>query len=525
MTIIFFHNLLIIKKILVLFTLLGVFCNANLAQNADIFDSTALKKTIILDSTARLFTQRFPNGRRLAAESIAASDYERFADALLLQMERHGYPFAEISLQNIDLTKDTIAQLHVEPNAAVAFDSVIVSGNLKLSQHFLRPYLGWRKRKPYDESVAAQVAKRIEALPYAQTSREAGIEFVGERAYLYLFLDKQRVNQFDGYIGLVPISATTGGVMVTGELNLSLRNIFTMGESLDLRWQAPERYSQFLSVSADFPYLFATPIGISGQFVLDKKDTTYLNMNYLAALQYSFRGTNSLQAYFNYHTSSILSRANEPMPAADDSTSCNFRKSMYGIRLNGQQLDDIRSPRRGITGALDIAIGRRTLLKSAQDVTSGHEGSDLQSTSYRMTGNVTGFVPIAKRWGWVGGLQAGTLMTRKNVYNELFRIGGTRTLQGFDEFSIYASTYVIAATEFRFWMAPQSYLNAFFNAGWYERRLSEGLASDFPFGFGIGTTIHTRAGNLYISYALGQQKNSPISFKTGKIHLGIDVRF
>ena len=48
---------------------------------------------------------------------------------------------------------------------------------------------------------------------------------------------------------------------------------------------------------------------------------------------------------------------------------------------------------------------------------------------------------------------------------------------------------------------------------------------DYPFGFGLGATFHTKAGNFYISYALGQQKNNPVSFKTGKIHFGMDVRF
>ncbi|MBQ7490472.1 MAG: hypothetical protein IJT51_08165, partial [Bacteroidales bacterium] len=103
--------------------------------------------------------------------------------------------------------------------------------------------------------------------------------------------------------------------------------------------------------------------------------------------------------------------------------------------------------------------------------------------------------------------------------------GGTRTLQGFDEMSLYASSYLTAMTEFRFWFAKLSYINVFFNAAWYERKLSGSYYYDYPFGFGLGATFHTKAGNFYISYALGQQRNSPVSFKTGKIHFGLDVRF
>jgi hypothetical protein len=43
---------------------------------------------------------------------------------------------------------------------------------------------------------------------------------------------------------------------------------------------------------------------------------------------------------------------------------------------------------------------------------------------------------------------------------------------------------------------------------------------DFPFGFGAGTTFETKVGLFGLTYALGQQQDNPISFKTGKIHFG-----
>lgn len=482
-----------------------------------------VQAVVFLDSSAMLFSGGSEIGRQARRSSVPFADYAEWSKNALTQMENRGYPFTQIFLNNVDLQCDTVGIVSIVPNQFVLCDSLILRGNLKLNPRFLRPYLNWRRNRRYCERAVAQIPQRLQQLPYVQMVREPGVEFVNDHAFLYLFLDKQRVNQFDGYIGFVPVSAATGGIMITGEVNLNLQNIFTIGERISLKWQAPERYSQYLSIQAEFPYLFGTPLGVSGSFLLDKKDTTYLNMNYLVALQYAFFGQNSLETYFNYATSSVLLSQLEFCP--DDSSSFNYRKTMYGVRLNGVSLDDVLSPRRGVKGNLDLAVGTRTILVNANDDVNMYDGIDLKSTHYRLSGNFVGFVPMGKRWGWIASLQAATSFGGRSVQNDLFRIGGTKTLQGFDEYSICATSYAIGLTEFRFWFARQSFINVFFNAAWYERRMSTSYVADFPFGFGLGATFHTKAGNLYISYALGQQKGSPASFKTGKIHFGLDVRF
>ena len=117
-------------------------------------------------------------------------------------------------------------------------------------------------------------------------------------------------------------------------------------------------------------------------------------------------------------------------------------------------------------------------------------------------------------------------MFGKNHYmNELYRIGGMNSLQGFNEQALYCSSYAIALTELRFLFARRSYINAFFNAAWYERNIPNNYFRDLPFGFGLGLSFDTKAGMFYLSYALGHQHNSPISFKTGKIHFGVKVGF
>lgn len=456
--------------------------------------------------------------------ALPYSDYSEISEKIVRYYENHGRPFCAVSLQNIDLQKDTVATLNIITGPEMVYDSIIIKGNARVRPSFLRPYLAWRKRKKYDESAVAQIPTRIQNLPYVQETRESGVEFVGENAFLYLFLNKQRVNQFDGYVGLVPVNPTTGKVTVNGEVNLNLQNLFTIGESISLRWQAPERYSQYLHISADFPYLFTTPFGITGAFTLDKKDTTYLNMNYLVALQYSFFGNDNIRTYFDYTSSTVLSSQTAPSTVVDTLTT-DYKKVNYGVQVNFNHVDDIRQPWRGFTVQIDLSAGRRTLLPKTEELSLGGTVADLKSTNYSIKGEICGYVPIGKRWGWAAQVRGATQFGHAILYNELFRFGGAHTLQGFDEQSLYASTYIIGETEFRFRFAKLSYINLFFNAAWYERNLPSHYFHDWPFGFGIGVNFNTKAGNLYVRYALGQQSESSISFKTGKIHFGIDVRF
>jgi len=481
--------------------------------------------SLLLSDDDALFIENTPLQKWVNDHLIRLTDYSAFTSQTLDYLENSGYPFAQISLINPDFQQDTISIVSIEKNRLITFDSVILKGNVKIKNSFMFPYLGLRKNKPYREKIFRQVPRRLNDLTFASVIRPAGVEFVGDKAYLYLFLEKQKVNQFDGYLGIVPVSSQNGKVMITGEVNLSLQNIFHIGEKLQLSWKCPETYSQFLNVSADFPYLFRTPFGVAAAFMLDKKDTNYLNMNYKVALQYSFGGNNNLRTYFDYTSSSLLSPQSITITPTD-SLSFDFHKTMYGIRFSYRLLDNIRYPQRGIVVCGDFSVGSRAVEKNQEIADALYQNIDLMVVNYQLEGELAGFVPLHKRWVWVVGSRGGWKGGTQQLSNDLFKIGGTQSLQGFDEMSLRASAYLIGYTEIRFRFARLSYLNLFVNGAWYERVVAQApYFNDFPWGFGLGANFDTKAGLFYISYALGQQQNSPISFKTGKIHFGLAVHF
>lgn len=437
-------------------------------------------------------------------------EYLVLGEQILKKLEKTGYPFASVKLDSLEFENDTLfCQIKLDKSKYITYDSIILKGDLTLSKSYLQSYLQFKKGNGYNESDIQKISKRISELQYAIEIQPFGIEFVEEKANLYLFLNKRKINQFDGIVGFAPINQTTGKIGFTGELKLALVNTFKIGESVYLRWNAPETMSQLLDIETKFPYLFKTPFGADFSFQLDKKDTSYIKMNSNISVNYFFNGNNFLKTFIDYTTSNRLT-TNEN---SSDSTFGNLTKTMYGIALYYKNLDFIFNPRKGVQLIVSASMG-----KNNTDL-------EISLSRYAIIGNGKGFIPIYKNIVGMIGLQSGFLLGKSLYKNEMFRLGGTNSIRGFDELSIYADQYVFGTLEIRYIMSKFSYFNLFWDGGWYQQNIGDQILSDTPYGFGIGIAFETKAGIFNLSYALGKQMNNPISLKTGKIHFGIAVQF
>ncbi len=74
------------------------------------------------------------------------------------------------------------------------------------------------------------------------------------------------------------------------------------------------------------------------------------------------------------------------------------------------------------------------------------------------------------------GNQSGFIENENLFTNELFRIGGLKTLRGFDEESLTASAYSIFTLEFRYLFDINSYFHVFFDGAYYERKANQDIS-------------------------------------------------
>jgi outer membrane protein assembly factor BamA len=439
---------------------------------------------------------------------------------VLTWCENNGYPFAEVRFDSVTVTDSRMSALYlVDRGPLILFDTAEVKGSAKLSKAYLFNYLNLRPGTPYSQVSVRKIRVRLKELPFVTEARPFELGFTDSTARPVFFLQQKKASQFNGVIGVLPNNEESGKVYVTGDLRLRLHNVFGHAELLDFNWSNPQPRSQDLRVKFSYPFLFDMPFGVDADLTLFKKDTIFLEFFRQLGLRYYLHGNSSVRVFAGIRSSNLISTVGyeniTTLPEYAD-----VRTEQYGLGAMLERIDYRLNPRRGFVVDVAASAGGREITKNAKVNQEVYEGVDLNTTQYR--GEIVGdvYFPLGGR-GVINLNMLGGLLESPDLFrNELFRLGGLRTLRGFDEQSILASRYIGGRLETRFILDQNSYLLAFYNQAYIEDR-SEGLTSDDPFGFGAGLTFNSRIGIFSFIYALGSRLGNPVEFRSGKIHFGI----
>jgi outer membrane protein assembly factor BamA len=447
-------------------------------------------------------------------------DVRKVRERIVRYYENNGYPFASVKLDSIMIEGEKIsAQLLLVKNKEVKIDSVVIRGTAKIAPVYMYNYLGIKPGSLYNESQLEKVNARLRELPFVTVKKPASVTFTNKLNKLILNLDKKRASQFDGVVGILPDNKT-GKILFTGDVRLKLQNGLGRGELIDLNWRRLQTQTQDLKARVVYPFILRTPFGVDYNFKLYKKDTTFLDVHQNIGVQYMLIGGNYLKLFYNNKNSTLLStkgleNVTVLPPYAD------VRSNMYGIGLRFEQLDYRLNPRKGFSILVNASAGTKIIKKNAKVNQEVYEKLKLNSTLYNSDIDLNVFLPFGDRSTVKVGNQSAFIYGETTFQNELFRIGGLKTLRGFDEESIFASAYSIFTLEYRFILEQNSYLYVFGDGAWYENNNVSQYVKDTPYGFGAGISFETKAGIFSINYALGRQFNNPIQLRSGKIHFGI----
>ncbi|MBI1192109.1 MAG: BamA/TamA family outer membrane protein [Bacteroidetes bacterium] len=485
--------------------------------------------------------------RNFLDRPVRPDDVVVMTERLLRYAEDNGYPFAEVRLDSFVFTPPPSgegplgveASLYMRPYRLIILDSIrLIGESIRLSPAYLRQYLGLREGMPYNESAVNAISSRIRELGFVRETQPPVVQFFADRAVIGLYLAEVNANQFDFLVGVLPNSAITGKLALTGEANLQLFNTLAIGEEIRLIYRRLQAGTQELDLNLVFPYLPYLPIGAHLDFDLYLRDSSFLERGTDFGLRYSFGGQDYLEGFLqneryvllNPDTASI--RVTRALPPNLD-----VGVNRYGLAVQRERLDYRYNPRRGWTVYLRGSAGRREVLQNNAitaindpgepefDYATLYDSISGSQASFQLSGKLGWFQPVGARSvfhaGWQGGLLRGGLL----LQNELFRLGGYRRLRGFDEESIFANHFHIATIEYRFLLGQNSRFAIFGDLAWLEEQRLGVNRRDTPYGFGAGLDFETSAGIFGLSYALGSQRGNPIAFREAKIHFGYVNRF
>lgn len=436
--------------------------------------------------------------------------------------ENHGYPFAQVNLDSIQLSGTRLsATLALQKNQKFVIDSIIVKGNARIKPKYLQNYLGIRPKSLYNESRIKPISTRVKEIAFVNETKPPEVLFRDGEADIYIYLDKKRASQFDGILGVLPSSEEPGKVLVTGELSIKLLSAFKRGELIDLSWRKMQARTQNLNIRLAYPFLFNTSFGLDGSFQLYKRDSLFLNLQGVVGVQYHLIGNDHIKVFADIRSTNVLATSTLISNTTVNPDNVDSRTQLYGFGYKMQRLDYRLNPRKGFDLYAEASAGTKKILPDATVEISRYDGLSLNSFQLNAVLQAAYFIPIPNRSTIMIKANGGYMRSENLFESEAFRIGGLKTLRGFDEESIYATMFGIGTIEYRFLLDPNSYLFAFFDGAYYENRATNKRITDRPFGFGLGISFFTKIGVFSLNYALGKQFQNPIDFRAGKIHFGV----
>lgn len=447
-------------------------------------------------------------------------------EKIISYYENNGYPFTSVKLDSISITSDSIsAVLNVQKGKLFKIDSVIIMGNAKVNKQFLYKYLSVKPSMPFNEDIIKSISQKIKQLPFIFEKQPQQVRLTNKTNKLLLFLDKKNASQFDGIIGFLPDNITKKTV-VTGDIKLKVINgIFKNGETVDVQWRRLQSQTQDFKGRIIYPYLFGTPVGTDYSLKIYKRDTTFIDITNNIGLQYYFSGLNNFKVFYKQRNTNLISTSGysliTTLPEYADITT-----QSYGAGFTFEKLNYRFNPRKGAALNINAQTGNRIIKKNPKVNEIAYTNLLLRSTQYQLESDLNIFIPIYNNNVLHIGLQGASVFGNSSIFkNELFRIGGLKTLRGFDEESIYTSSYVIPTLEYRFLFAQNSNLLLFAEGAWYENNSNNLYLKDTPVSVGAGINFETKAGILSLNYAIGNQFGNGFDLRSGKIHFGLTALF
>ncbi|MGH1335271.1 MAG: BamA/TamA family outer membrane protein [Aureispira sp.] len=476
-------------------------------------------------------------------------------EKLLRYLEDHGYPFAEVYLDSIRISKSTIAaRLYYNKGPLVTFDKLVIKGKrqankktegenkVRIKAGFLSSYLGIRPDKLYSEKLIKKIANRMSALRYLSSYQKPYVVFREDKAAVHLFVNDRPSSKIDLLLGLLPSQDPITQQQrfdFTGNIDIDLINPFGTGKRLQFKFQQLSLGTSDLLIRFNWPYLLRTPLGVDAAFKLYKRDSSFIDIISDIGIQYLFNGNSYIKAFWVNTTTNLINIdldrivQTRRLPSMVD-----LSNSSFGLEIYYDNLDYKYNPKKGFELLARAGFALKQVrpnngiqeledpLDANFDFASLYDTIVTNTFQYRFVLQYSQFVQLFPWSTIMARYKGGLLLSKDPIYdNETFRIGGNRTLRGFDEESVLTTWYNVFTLEWRFLFGRNSYAYAFGDVAYTQRQTVSTNLNDVPYGFGVGVALETKVGVFALSYALGSQQGNPVLFSNGKVHFGYVYAF
>lgn len=415
-----------------------------------------------------------------------------------------GFAFSRVKTKYLGI-KNGIPEVEISVNTDLKrkINGFVMKGYDKVPQRFVKNLEKEFRGKSYDEKTLFGINNALQNHPFVTLERTPQTLFTRDSTTIYLFLQKKKVNSFDGIVGFG--NDKSEKFSFNGSLNLNFKNIFNGFESIALFWQRNPDKGQTFDLQTDIPYLLKSNIGANINVNIFRQDSTFANVKLRPSIYYNLNNRQKIGLRGTFETSSVIDTL---FVQAKD-----YSKKGVGIWYNYSEPSEI---------------------ELFQHKTRIRVEADLMSTNYskeNTTASQTYYLINAERNLYISGnhylnLRGETaLMSSKNNFstNELLRFGGWNSMRGFNENSLFADFYYYGNAEYRYLVSNQAFFDLFLQYGEFKNNIL--ALKPKLYSFGLGFNFFLPIGLMSFQISNGNEFGNEIKFGDTKIHWGILSRF
>jgi len=424
---------------------------------------------------------------------IKISELEKTLNLLSANFEAKGNSFTKLFLENSKIKNDTlISQLKINQSKQRKINKVIVRGYDKFPKSFLKNYFKLNESSIFNNKKLNSISNLTRSLNFVEEIKKPEVLFTKDSTIIYMYLKKRKNNSFDGLINLS--TQENGSVNFNGYLDLKLNNILSKGESFNLKWNNYGNERQELAIRTKKPFIFKSKISPEIKFSIYKQDSTFLNSLFNIKLNYAINYKSEFSFFINNEKSEKLTGTN----IENNLESFNTFLTGVGYQYNDKQNYFLRDSK--FYFGIETSFGKRKNLSKTTNQTK------IETT-------IKHYLKLSDRSFIYLKNKVGILNSKSYLFNELFRIGGPKTIRGYAIQSIFSKNYTTQNIEFRYLTSQKSYLYTITDFAFFETINNK----EKRFAFGLGYLFNTKTSQINITAAVPVNLNSSINFKNTQL--------
>ncbi len=435
---------------------------------------------------------------------IKSNEVEIYMNSVLYKFEKAGYPLIKIRLKNHNQKNNILfCELEVKNEKKRNLDNIVINGYEKFPKSHLKNILRFYKNKTFNQENLERLNNDFNKFKFVKQTKYPEILFTKDSTKVYVYLEKNKANSFDGFIGFTNDDERQK-LVINGYLDLQFQNLLNGGEKINIYWKSDGKNQKTFNASTELPYLFKSPIGLKAQLYIFKQDSIFQNTQTNLDLGY----------YFNYNTRTYIGYQEVESSNIQNTISTNlsdFSTVFYtgSFEFISNDINSILFPDKTIMN-IKIGTGKRETSKFSDS--QFFSKLDISHNFYLNSKNSVN-------------LKSQNVYLKSDTYliNELFRFGGINSIRGFNENSLQGNLFGSLLLEYRYLTTSNLYIHSITDYAYLQDKATN--QNNSLLGLGVGLGLLTKNGLFKIVYANGSTGSQNIELKNSIVQISFKSQF